>query len=223
MSDVTNLEFWRDVRPNDVVVLSDAQALVEAIRQGLDGDGGLNYEVKRILRIQEQNELGEWQLFRLEGADEVWLMVKASGGQLDLRVYFEVPEFPDGNRADLITAEMYWLFEDPGPDWDSRYNDLRFAANITIDQAADDSNPPTTTGYQQKPFGAQYGGYTEQPQPPGADTLPATVVEYTSNDSTDNPELLLLELGGKDDPEGGYISMLLGCPIDPSEVKVFKQ
>ena len=223
MTELLNTDFWQDIRPGNIVVLSDAQALVEAVRQGLDGTGGLNYEVKRVLRVKALNDLAEWVLLNLEGADEVWLMVKIAGQEVDLRIYFEVPEFPAGNRADLIAEEMYWLFEDPGPDWHAQYNDLKFTDTIDIDQNPGDQGAPTQTRYHQKPFGTQYGGCSELPKGPGEDVFPAAVVEYLTADPTDNPELLILELGGEDDPNGGYIQMMLGCPVDPSDVKVFKK
>ncbi|GAB6904581.1 hypothetical protein DESC_740051 [Desulfosarcina cetonica] len=223
MAEVLNPDFWRDVQPGSIVVLSDAQALVEAVRQGLDGDGGLNYEVKRILRVKSLNDLAEWMLLRLEGADDVWLMVKIAGQAVDLRIYFEVPEFPAGNRADLIAAEMYWLFEDPGPDWQAKYNDLKFTDRIDIDQGPGNQGPATQTRYHVKPFGAQYGTCTELPSEPGAAPSLATIVEYLTADPTDNPELLILELGGEGDPHGGYIQMMLGCSMAPSDVRVFKK
>ncbi len=223
MTELLNPDYWQDIQPGNIVVLSDAQAMVEAVRQGLDGAGGLNYEIKRVLKIKEHGDLAEWILLRLEGADEVWLMIKIAGREVDLRIYFEVPEFPGGNRADLIDEEMYWLFEDPGPDWHAQYNDLRFAESITIDQGPDEHGPPTRTNYHLKPFGAQYGGFTELPQSLVAVPSPAVVVEYLTADPTDNPELLILELGGEDDANGGYIRMMLGCSIDPSDVKVFKE
>ena len=222
MSELTERAFWQDVDPGDLVVLSDAQAMVEALRQGLDGSGGLNYEVRRVLRIEELSGLAEWSLLELAGADQVWLMAKMSGDQVDLRVYFEVPEFPAGNRADLLEAEMHWLFEDPGPDWNSRYTELRFTSTITIDQGGE-NDEPTSTSYRLKPFGAQYGSLREQPEIPGATLRPATVIEYLAGVETENPELLLLELGGEDAPEGGFIMMMLGCPVAPTDVKIFKQ
>jgi len=223
MTELLTPDFWDDLRPGSIVVLSDAQALVEAVRQGLDGAGGLNYEVKRVLRVKALSDLAEWILLWLEGADEVWFMVKIADRQIDLRIYFEVPEFPAGNRADLIADQMLWLFEEPGPDWHDQYNELRFTDIITIDQAPDGQGRPAQTCYRQKPFGAQYGGCTEMPKGPGVDVSPATLVEYLSAEPTDNPELLILELGGEDDPNGGYIRMMLGCAIDPSDLKVFKK
>ena len=47
--------------------------------------------------------------------------------------------------------------------------------------------------------------------------------EYKAMSELLNPELLLPELGGGNGSKGGYITALLGCPVDPSEVKVFRQ
>lgn len=222
MEDPREPDFWQHIQPGNLVVLSDAQALLEAVRQGLDAEGGLNYEVKRVLRLQELNDLAQWVMLRLEGADEVWLMAKIVGAEVDLRVYFEVPELPPGNRADMIAREMYWLFEDPGPDWQSRYNDLDFARMITLDQAPAESTTATSTHYQQKPWGTLYASCQEVPPGATGKPYPAAVIEYHTEDPSDNPQLLLLELGGEQDTDGGYITMMLGCTMDPSELRVFK-
>jgi len=223
MTDLKDPSFWQDIKPASVVVLNDAQAMVEALKQGLDADGGLNYNVKRILRLSELNRLAEWVLLKLEGADEVWLMVKIVGQELDLRIYFEVPEFVTGNRADMIANQTYWLFEDPGPNWQSTYHDLRYINIINIDQAAPGGGPATKTSYQQKAFGELYARCSEQPKPPESDEYLATVVEYSTTDKTDNPEMLILELGGEDGQQGGYIMMMLGCSVNAADVRVFKK
>ena len=223
MSDLKDPSFWQDINPGSVVVLNDAQAMVEAVKRGLDADGGLNYDAKRILRLKELNNLAEWVLLKLEGVDEVWFMAKIVGQEVDLRIYFEVPEFVTGNRADMISNKMYWLFDDPGPDWQSTYNDLKFSSIINIDQAATGSGAAARTSYQQKPFGAMYGRYTELPSQSELDDHFAAVVEYSTADKSDNPEMLILELGGEDGREGGYIMMLLGCSVNSSDVRVFKK
>ncbi len=222
MVDMHDPGFWEDIGPGSVVVLSDEQALVEAVRQGLDGEGGLNYDVKRVLKLRELNGLAEWILLKLEGADEVWFMVKIAGSEVDLRIYFEVPEFQAGNRADMIENEIYWLFEDPGPDWQSTYNGLRFADAITMDQGESDRSS-VSIHYLPKLFGVLYAACNELPRLPDIETYPAVVVEYQTTDATDNPEMLVLELGGADDPKGGFIMMMLGSPVSPSDVKVFKK
>jgi hypothetical protein len=51
----------------------------------------------------------------------------------------------------------------------------------------------------------------------------ATVVEYSTTDKTDNPEMLILELGGEDGQQGGYIMMMLGCSVNAADVRVFKK
>jgi hypothetical protein len=222
MEEINDPGFWQDVKPGSVVVLSDEQALLEAVRQGLDGEGGLNYDVERVLRLKELNGLADWVLLQLKGADEVWLMVKSVGSDVDLRVYFEVPEFRAGNRADMIAQEMYWLFEDPGPDWRQDYTALAFADTITMDQGHEDGNAVTIC-YRRKLFGQLFAGCHEQPVPPDDEMYPAVVVEYQTSDATDNQEMVILELGGEKSEEGGYIMMMLGCPVNPLEVKVFKR
>ncbi len=219
MTDLYDPGFWEQVKPGSVVVLSDAQALLEALRQGLDGEGGLNYEVQRILTLKELNDLAAWILLRLKGADEVWLMVKSVGTEIDLRVYFEVPEFQPGDRADMIDSGMYWLFEDPGPDWKSDYDALRFADAITMDQGESEQKAVSIC-YRQKQPGPLFAGCREQPAP-GRDTYPAAVVEYQTDQVTDNPEMLILEQGGETGQRGGYITLMLGSPVAASDVKVF--
>ncbi|HAA04034.1 MAG TPA: hypothetical protein DCZ69_09370 [Syntrophobacteraceae bacterium] len=223
MADLKTPSFWDDIKPGSVIVLNDAQALMEAVKRGLDADGGINYEIKRILRLTELNEVARWTLLKLEGVDEVWFMVKVAGQEMDLRIYFEVPEFPPGSRADMIAKEMYWLFEDPGPNWQTNYNELRFVGTVNIDSNPDGKTPAARTSYLQKPFGPMYARCSEQPRGSALEDYLATVVEYGTTDKTDNPDMLLLELGGEESPEGGYIMMMLGCAVSASDVRVFKK
>lgn len=222
MTDLRKADFWQQVAPGHLVVVSDAQALLEAVRQDLDAEGGLNYEVKRVLRLKELSALAEWVLVRLEGADEIWLMAKIVGDAVDLRLYFEVPEFPPGNRADMLDQDMYWLFEDPGPDWQDCYEVLQFAQAITVDQEPGEAGTPTSTCYRQKPWGTLYGQCRETPASPLGEPYAAAIIEYQTEDPSDNPELLILELGGEQETKGGYITMMLGCPAEPSELRVFQ-
>jgi hypothetical protein len=226
MPDITDIKdpnFWQDIKLGSVVVLNDAQAMMEAIKRGMDADGGLNYETKRILRLTELNNLATWIFLKLEGVDEAWFMVKIVGQEVDLRIYFEVTEFVTGNRADMIANEMHWLFEDPGSDWQSTYNDLQFSNIINMDQNAGENKPATRIVYQQKPFGTMFARCIEEPQEAGLEDYLADIVEYSTADETDNPELLILELGGEDSQEGGYIMMMLGCGVSASDLRVFKK
>jgi hypothetical protein len=223
MAELKDPSFWEDIKPGSVLVLNDVQAMMEAVKRGLDADGGINYEIKRILRLKELNNLAGWTLLKLEGVDEVWFMLKMGGQEIDLRIYFEVPEFEPGNRADMIAKEMYWLFEDPGPDWQSNYNELRYSASVNIDQNPGDNSPASRTTYQQKPFGVMYARCSEEPKQAASDDYLATIVEYATTDKAENPEMLFLELGGEDRREGGYIMMMLGCAVSASDVRVFKK
>jgi hypothetical protein len=47
----------------------------------------------------------------------------------------------------------------------------------------------------------------------------ATVVEYSSRNDTENPELLVLEIGAAN-RSTGEVSLYLGCPILASEVSL---
>jgi hypothetical protein len=223
MADLKDPSFWKDIKPGGVVVVNDEQAMMEAIKRGVDAEGGVNYEIKRVLRLNEVNGLATWTLLKLEGMDEVWLMVKIVGQEVDHRIYFEVPDFSPGNRADMIAREMFWLFEDPGPDWKSAYNDLKFINTINIDTNPGGNAPATRTSYQQKPFGPMYARCSEEPKQSEGDEYLAILVEYSSADATDNPELLLLELGGEHGQEGGYIMMMLGCTAAIADLRVFKK
>lgn len=223
MADLKDPSFWEDIKPGSVLVLNDAQAMMEAVKRGQDADGGINYEIKRILRLKELNNLAGWTLLKLEGVDEVWFMVKVVGQEIDLRIYFEVPEFESGNRADMIAKEMHWLFENPGPDWQSNYNELQYTTSVNIDQNPGDNSPATRTTYQQKPFGVMYARCSEEPKQAASDDYLATIVEYATTDKAENPEMLFLELGGEDRREGGYIMMMLGCAVSASDVRVFKK
>ena len=80
----------------------------------------------------------------------------------------------------------------------------------------------TELPYDIKGQGVLYGHCTHVPVQTGAEQLIASVVEYHTEKNCENPEAMLIEIGGLWDDEGGLITMLLGCSINQSEVDVLK-
>ena len=212
MDNKESAQYWRNIKPHSIITLRDEQG----IEDSLEKEGsvkGVDYEVNSIQRIMENNSLAEWLFFNLADKDQnVWLMVKIVDEQISLKVYFEVDEFEQGNRKDIIEREDLWLFEKPEDLEHFDYNDLKYALEII---------QPTDKGkiiFRQKGQGELFGTCTQNPVQSGMEEIFTTIVEYDTVDDCDNPELLILELG--DNKEGGVITLMLGTEINLNEVEV---
>ncbi|MCK5804687.1 MAG: hypothetical protein KAI66_17750 [Lentisphaeria bacterium] len=218
-------EFWHKLKVGAIAVLEDEQAVAESMASGA-GAYGLQYTMERKLIVRQDDGLAEWLLFELVGEDRLWLMVKVVGSMLDLRLYFEQPDvFPAGSRADILRREDYWLFEEPEDPDDFEASDLEFALEIPWE--LEEEGEEFEVVYGLKPQGVLYGEAREEPQPEGMpEAFFAAVAEYQTPDECENPEILVLELGGVELdteevlPQGGFVQLLFGCPIAASDIDI---
>jgi hypothetical protein len=217
MLDVDNKEFWKSINPGSTITLKDKQAIEDSMERG-KGMAGIDYLVKDVHSLKELNGLAEWTLFLLDDPEDlIWIMVKTIGADTDLRVYFEHPEFEPGNRMDMIQREDLWLFMAPDNQEDFQYNDLKFTNLIEIEGENDEM-----LAYARKGAGEMHCQCESKPANPWMKEQIATVVEYKSDQSCDNPELLLFELGGQNSKEGGLIRVMMGCDLRPTELDVLE-
>ncbi|MHA2279569.1 MAG: hypothetical protein ACXAC5_01570 [Promethearchaeota archaeon] len=214
--DKTDPAFWRAIKPETTLTLTDEQAL----RECLDGQ---NYLVKEVIKIREMDDACEWLFFRVEGLDgapDSWLMVKIAGEELDVRVYFEDESFESGNRNDMIENETLWLFCPPDDPEDFTCEELQYAKHIGWDFPGDeDGDPDIHVDYNVK-LGELQGRVAYDPYQSEQSEHVATVVEFDTSDETTCPEMLLLEIGHAENDEGGLIRMMFGNNIRPTEVEV---
>lgn len=235
-------EFWQAVRPGDIIALTDEQAIQDSLEKGL-GAEGMQYEVKRVTRIRELNELCEWLLFDLDSEEELRLMVKIVDNEIDIRIYFAAEEFRAGDRVDMLEQDCYWLFKEPEDPDNFDPVELQFTEELEWSVPLDNDGVVDNVLFQQKGFGELFGKVTITPAESGMDNLVASVVELVTNEDVPNPELLIMETGAvgsividydeEEDKEtteetetdserrGGLIELFVGTPINLSEVEVF--
>jgi len=217
MMDVYNKDFWKGINPGSTITLKDKQSIEDSMEKG-NGMKGMDYMVKAVYRLKEFNDLVEWHFFLLDDPGErIWVMIKIVQQEIDLRVYFEHPQFESGNRRDMIDLGNLWLFMEPDNPEEFQFNDLKFSDFIEIEE---DNGDMLT--YRQKGFKEMHCECEIVPEPSEIFDPIATIVEYKAKGVCENPELLLWELGGKDSSDGGLIRLMLGCTLGPTEIDVLE-
>jgi len=217
-----------EVAVGDFVCLSDEQTIKDLMEAGVAGaTEGLQLEVERIRKIREQTNICEWIIADLKGQPEsspqLHLLVKIVGEEQDVRIYwapddFEVPM----SRGDLLNADMRWLFKEPENKFDFKPCDLEFTEFVEQDS---DNGP---VEYDTK-CGELHGEYREYPKPSGLSMpQPATVVELHTMSEVEDPELLILEVGGLDEygetlSVGGVVSFYQGSNINLTDITLVKK
>jgi len=221
LEDKRDPAYWRAIKPNSTLTLTDEQALRESI-------SGEDYLVKQIIKIREKSKICEWIFFILEGQDETpdsILMAKLVDQEVDIRVFFEVDDFESGNRADMMDQENMFLFQEP-EDEEFDYMDLAYAKHIGWDFPGDEEGDDDIHVDYNVKVGEMQGDVSYDPPESGVSVMAdrtlslATVVEFDTSDETTCPEMLLLEIGHPDLEEGGLIRMFFGNDIKPTEVDV---
>lgn len=221
-------EFWRRLPVGSSVALRDFQALEEADRADSgSGAGGLNYEVTGrrhyTFRGAGGEAVAEYLLFDIADAEKAYVLAALlTGPHLELRVYYQPDGFQPGTRAALLDQGFAWLFlEPPNPDSFVPY-ELEFAPHPDV--------PPVHDGGEEKLLqfravtqGPLYGDYRDAT---AKRQVPALMMEYRTDQPASNPLLLVLEEGGLDAdgepvPDGGFVTLLLGSPIDLSQMDVY--
>ena len=151
-------------------------------------------------------------------------MVKIVDQHLNLLVYFEPSEFMPGNRRDMLDRGDTWLFEEPENTDEFEFDELQFVREIEWNVQVDEDGETVDRDihYRMKQQGILYGHCTHDPVQAGIRRILAAVIEYATADEYENPELILLELGGENSSEGGLITMLVGNRINMDEVDVLK-
>ena len=220
-------EFWRRLPTGSSVALRDFQALEEADMAGTVSGGGLNYEVtgKRLYQFRSAggSVLTEYLLFDISDAETTYVLAALlTGEQVEFRVYYRPDGFQPGTRATLIDHGFAWLFlEPPNPDSFVPY-DLEFAPHPDV--------PPVHDGGVEKQleFHAMHGGplYGDYYDERDRLQVPVLVMEYRTEQPASNPLLMVLEEGGLDPdgepvPDGGFVTLLLGSPIDLTQMDIY--
>jgi hypothetical protein len=212
---------WYAIKPKSIITVSDAQGIADSMRRGL-GVRGIDYTVQSIARCNQLDGLSTHLLFTLGDSEQVtYLLVKIVDDLIDLFLFFEPPGLPSGGRGELLDRGLQWLFQAPPNPDNFELADLRYTMTIRQNvPGPDDKSPATELTYVMKSQGELQCKYTENPPRQGLpQEMLATLVEYRTDQPTDNPELLILEVGEERSTQS-FVRFFLGCPIKQNEVDV---
>ena len=220
LSDGKNgISFWRDIKPGDTLQLKDEITINEQIKAG-KGIDGLFISVARTMGIKYGGGAVEWVFLEFKDtAPKTYVMAKAAGEFLDLRLYREAGDFPSGNRKDMLETENYWVFEKPDNPDDFSYLELKYTDTVARKIEG------VEITYTRKSQGEMDGECSITPEIPGSEALLATLSEYkldadAGGRTHENNELMLLEIGSPDIDEGGLIQLLEGRTLQLTDVDV---
>lgn len=210
-----NLEPWLSFPTGSFITLSDNQSMEDSQKRG-QGFTGIRYAVESSAIADDSEGFASWALITLNDQHQkLLLVVKSVDNEIDHRIYYASEEFRPARREDVVKRGDVWLFEAPEDENNFDAADLKYTAEIT------QKNDAGELAYVRKDQGERHADYTETPVRSGTNDLLATIVEYSTADKTDNPELLVLEIGAAS-RRTGEVSLYLGCPIQPSEIDVLK-
>jgi hypothetical protein len=206
---------WLALQPGSFVTLSDAQAIEDSQKRGA-GVRGIDYTVEQVGVAKDGEGFATWVLAHLnDGHQRLLMMIKGDESHVEHRVYFASEDFHPARRDNVLSRGDQWLFEAPQNPSQVDPARLRYAAEIpySIDGAQ--------LVYVRKDQGERHCDYVEKPALTGLGAQVATVVEYSTSDPTDNPELLILEIATAKN-RMGEVALYLGSPIRASEVDIVK-
>jgi len=199
--------------PGSIIILTDPQSLEDSRKRGL-GSNGIHFTVERTAIATDRENFGKWIFYWInDQVQPLLLMAKVCDGATDWRLYYRSMDFATARREDVITRGDKWLFEAPADENNFVPRQLTYTAEI--DYQIDGKN----IRYVRKPQGERQATAVENP-PPGTGDLLATIVEYSSADEVENPELLVLEFGPGD--ATGEITLYSGCPINTSDIHIMQ-
>ena len=210
--------YWKNLRVGDIVTVKDQQTIEALMRKQGSYARGLDLRVKIKHVITEQNQIMHWYWYDLEwddvsGMGNQHLVVKIVDDAFDTRITSEPADFPQGSRYDLLDQGHEWLFLPPEDENNYNPEDLSFTEEIP--QTLDDQE----VLYKIKPQGTLFGEMTTTPKQSGIHGPQfVSIVEYSSEQQCESPELMLLEIGAA--RGDGFIMMLQGRNVSPHEIEV---
>jgi len=215
-TDDSVVDFWKGVTPGSTVLLSDEESIQDNIKNG-NGATPQSYVVKSVQTIKEARGLGQWLAFSLDGTQgELLLVAKITDSDLSLRVYYPSPDIAAGSRKKYIADGNDWLFQAPEDPDNYKPENLLLTAEIV--QTTDGE----TITYVKKDDTYQ-AEVTESPAKSGSEQVKrALVTEYGATTQTQNPELMVLEVGSKNDESKSFITIYIGVNIRSSEVNALR-
>lgn len=198
----------------DIVTLRDKQTILAMMKEHSgDFTQGLDLEIKNVkyLAITDGDERSICDFWLYETDKNLVLVAKICGDDFKLNAMFSISDLPEGkDREGWLEAGHNWLFMRPENPHKFDPADLVYADFILNQKDGQpdhkyDELSPTMSGKMSVE---------------GIQTF-VQVKEWNCPDQDcTNPEAMLLEIGGVDDPNGGAIRFYQGAAIAMSDVDV---
>lgn len=195
----------REVKPGDLIALSDEQTLNESGRGGKQLQTSVDFVVSTVRVFEEQNSNVKYTLIEMSNNNLYVVTKQAEDGDGYAMVMFKPDGIMFGNRQDYVYEGLTFIFENDaaGVDQlkDADYAKTIYQEGIAYNQLSEPAYGEVVVGDTPMLFGAVHYRAVE-----GADT--------------ENPELMLLEYGNLEEDDGGYIIFLQGAIIDDTEWRI---
>ena len=220
-------DYWLHLAVGDRLAVSDLVAFADALDNGRGTIHGSDYRVDQITRAE--GPAGERWLAALcdDGQQPLLLVVEKGREGTTLRLLHRPPGAPTGNRADLLDAGAFWLFQEPGNPDRFRPTELRYTLDIiqegkggSATSTDHDPNAAVELRFDQDRDGERVFRASQQPVGPDGAVFPLRVVCWRCDAAAGaaDPYLLVLERGGAGRDEGGYVELWQGCDVRPSDL-----
>ena len=200
--------------PGATIILTDPQSLEDSRKRGL-GSNGIHFTVERSVVATDRENIGKWIFYWInDQVQPLLLMAKVCDGATDWWLYYRNMDFATARREEVVARGDKWLFEPPADENHIVPSELNYTAEI--DYQINGKEIP----YVRKPQGERQASAVEG-SGHDAGNLLATIVEYSSADEVENPELLVLELGSTG-AASGEITLYSGCTISTSDIHIMQ-
>jgi hypothetical protein len=215
----TTTSIYNQIQVGSRIKLKDEVTLKEclAARQGV---GGVDYVVREVWDIEQLNKSFILKVFKLENAGDItYLVYKIVDDIYDVRVYNQLDWLEEGTRKDILGAGHFFLFRDPGTT-EFVPAELSYSYNIILTVEGKDFE------YVEK-YESDTGELTHEPRQAGlVYPIFTQFKEYSTTEVVDNPEILILEVGGLRDGQhpidaGGWVNVMEGRIIDDTDYQIF--
>lgn len=207
---IQTTEYWESLKPGTIINLSDTQTMITSL--GSLGSQEKMFTIRDIETIKEMDDLCRWYICLIDSFDgeSLYLIAKVVDGVADVGVFFHLNDISSDNRQGLIEdQELFWLFQEPD-DVDADYIELKFTETFSLEMT-DEFNNSFEAEYSQIGVGPMQGIATYLPESSGFNGNLGTIVEFASDsDQTQNNRAMIIEVGKKDNEDGGLIRVLIG-------------
>lgn len=191
-----------NIKVGDIITLKDFPALKEKI-------SGLDFTVEAIEKLTLDH--CQYRMFKFKEKTDRLVVKYLDSDTFDLRWYYVMDWVGEGTRADALDKNHYFLFQNPGKD-DFIPKELKWSEEFSLRVHDKD------VVYQKIKGSEQHGEISIKNE--GSYFL--SVVEFRSTEDTEDPYILILEVGGIEDDNvnGGWLIPLEGHSISENEIEV---